>query len=60
MPSTYLKEYIRFKDVMHDDSEPTTPVTPRTSKSLWGNIKKAVNEVVFPLVQSVHQTDDGG
>ena len=45
MPSTYLKEYIRFKDVMHDDSEPTTPVTPRTSKSLWGNIKKAVNEV---------------
>ena len=45
VPSTFLKQHIKYKDLMVDDEQPTTPTTPRTGKALWGSIRQAVTEV---------------
>ena len=43
LPKNFLKPYIKYSDVMQE--EPTTPVSPRSGKALWGNVKKALTEV---------------
>lgn len=46
VPSTFLKQYIKYRELMTEDTpDEGDPTSPRTGKQLWGGIRKVMREV---------------